>query len=78
MAAALATRVDAVPDDKSHVHADVFKGQLVFTRDNASDAAAAAHVSGNEPEISMRETEPSRKVVPTAAALEMLKRRATP
>jgi hypothetical protein len=59
----------------SHIHADANKGQIVFSSDNAAEAASASHITGNESEISLAEGGASRKVVTTPAASDLLQRR---
>jgi hypothetical protein len=63
-------------DSSPHIHADVANQQLVFSADQPSDPAAALHVSGNEPEISLTSGGPTQKVVATGPALQLLKKRA--
>jgi hypothetical protein len=60
----------------AHIHADAANQQLVFSADQPSDPAAASHVSGNEPEISLTSGGPAQKVVATGPALQLLKKRA--
>jgi hypothetical protein len=63
-------------DSSAHIHADVANQQLVFSADQPADPAAASHLSGNEPEISLTSGGPAQKVVATDPALQLLKKRA--
>ena len=63
-------------DSNSHIHADAVDQRLVFTADRPSDPAAASHVTGNEPEISLTSGGPAKKVVATGPALQLLQKRA--
>jgi hypothetical protein len=76
LSSALGTARTSGPDELSHIHADATNGQLVFSSDNASDRTSASHVSGNEPGISLSEGGPTKKVVATPAASELLQKRA--
>jgi hypothetical protein len=66
-------------ESKLHVHADVVDGRLVFREDQDHDA----HVSGNEPEVSLGNQTPATnskpvKILATPAALKMLQERVPP
>jgi hypothetical protein len=54
----------------AHIHADAKNGQFAFSADTA-----ASHVTGNEPEISLKDGGPAMKVVATPAANDLLQRR---
>jgi|SRR5882672_1523646 len=64
--------------EKLHVHADAIKGQLVFLPDSPSDPTRESHLSGEL--ISMRNisgSSPAIRIVPTPAALELLRQKET-
>ena len=77
--AALESTAVSGNSEKFHVHADAIKGQLVFLPDSPNDPTRESHLSGEE--ISMRNpkagSSPAVKIVPTPAALELLRQKET-
>jgi hypothetical protein len=73
---ALAAAGASGPNELSHIHADATNGKLVFSSDTSSDQTAASHLVGNEREIALSEGGPTKKVVATPAANELLEKRA--
>ena len=64
--------------DTVHVHADAINGRLVFLPDSRTDPSRESHLSGNE--VSFRNPQANSaavKVVPTPAALELMRERET-
>lgn len=61
--------------DTLHLHADAINGQLVFLPDSPTDPSRDSHLSGSE--ITLRNPQASSsaavKVVPTPAALELMR-----
>jgi hypothetical protein len=59
----------------THIHADVVNGQIRFSSESVADNVATSHVSGNEPEVSLTNGGPYKKVVATETAAQLLKKR---
>jgi hypothetical protein len=76
--ASLASTAVSANADTLHVHADAINGQLVFLPDSPTDPSRESHASTNEVLLrNPRASSSAVKVIPTPAALELLRQRET-
>ena len=76
--AALGSTEIAPNPDTVHIHADAINGRLVFLPDSRTDPSRESHLSGNEVTFrSPQATSAAVKVIPTPAAMELMRERET-
>ena len=76
--AALGSTLISGNPDTVHIHADAINGRLVFLPDSRTDPSRESHLSGNEVSFrSPQATSAAVKVMPTAAAVELMRERET-